>query len=479
MFSFGTGVDLTDYSGATEAPELGLKALFQSEKIPVLLRQALAKKGLTTMKKFAMLGSTMEVYETKIKNILGSDLGADAGEIDLNVTMLGVIWLSCSRTLEYEMNQRVRLQEDPTKVPEIGVFDHADMRERWWTAHPDIVLQDDNEPHKKFVEKVNRDITVHGVMMFYELTEVRVKKDKVVKAAGFSKTLDGIVKVTQQDDELAPVESDREVMHRIEAFLITCEWLGVNEYRSASFNEGDEDGCGLSYWQKIIEQRVEFQKYTGKSPMLFTVLADRKFRKKVAELQYTKRGKFKTFKDAMSHVLQNFRYYWTDARSEALAERPDASWPQEVVTPTKSNKRELDEETPVKEKAAVEALKILSEKKHARNAKKRQKLRAKAAGSAGGGSSNSGGANAQGSGGTSQGQGGSSGRDPLPRRKGSGKGGKSDRVPADLFAKIKQMAQQKKKCVFYNVGRCSYGASCKEEHGCAQCGGDHAYIDRH
>lgn len=186
MFSFGAGVDTTDYSGAVEAPELALKSLFVSEKIPTALRLALAKKGLNTVKKFALLGSDLDRYELKIKNIMKEELGADESTKELNVTLLGVVWQSCQKLMEYEIGQRVRLAEDPSKIPEIGMFELTDMRERFWTAHPDLLVNDDNEPHKKFIEKVNRDLTVHGVMLFYELVEVRVKKDKITATKGFS-----------------------------------------------------------------------------------------------------------------------------------------------------------------------------------------------------------------------------------------------------------------------------------------------------
>ena len=82
MFSSGAGSDTTDYSKCREVPEVALRAMFQHEKLDVKLRQALADKGPTTVRKFAMLGQSKERYEAKIKAIMGSDLGANPAEVE-------------------------------------------------------------------------------------------------------------------------------------------------------------------------------------------------------------------------------------------------------------------------------------------------------------------------------------------------------------------------------------------------------------
>lgn len=274
------------------------------------------------------------------------------------------------------------------------------------------------------------------------------------------------MKVTQTVNDLAEVNSDEEVTNRIMAFLISCEWLGLNEFRSADYNEGDEDGCGLSYWSKLMEQRKDFMKYSGQQPMLFTLLVDRKIRRKVAELMWNKRAKFPTFKVALAHVLKEFRFFWNDARDEAMRGSVDHELKESAAPSTPRTEKRPREEPSSAEKTAQETLKKLQERKKLLNNKKREKRKAKTAAAQSGGS---------------QGQDkAASAREPLQRQsssKGSGKG--KDRVPAEVFNKVKEMAQRKKKCVFFNVGKCNFGDQCKDVHACCQCGGGHAFTDRH
>ena len=54
-----------------------------------------------------------------------------------------------SRAIRHEASSH---EEDPNKVPELAQEDHAEFRARFVTAHPDVILLDAKEPHKKFVE---------------------------------------------------------------------------------------------------------------------------------------------------------------------------------------------------------------------------------------------------------------------------------------------------------------------------------------
>ena len=90
----GAGVDNTDYvaTGVTDPPEPGLRTVFVHEKIEPPLRIALAKKGLLTMRKFAMLGQTEDKFEARMKSILGAGLGADEAEKDVCVGIPPISW---------------------------------------------------------------------------------------------------------------------------------------------------------------------------------------------------------------------------------------------------------------------------------------------------------------------------------------------------------------------------------------------------
>ena len=75
---------------------------------------------------------------------------------------LAAVWHSCHALQGQFATRRARMEEDPNKVPEMAQEDHAEFRARFVTAHPDVILLDAKEPHKKFVEKVSRDFLVHA-----------------------------------------------------------------------------------------------------------------------------------------------------------------------------------------------------------------------------------------------------------------------------------------------------------------------------
>jgi len=53
-----------------------------------------------------------------------------------------------------------------SKVPEIPGEDHAEFREQFVHKHPDVLLPPHREPHRKLVERIQRDYLVHGAVMF-------------------------------------------------------------------------------------------------------------------------------------------------------------------------------------------------------------------------------------------------------------------------------------------------------------------------
>ena len=457
MMSFGAGVDNTDYeaAGVKDPPEPGLRTVFVHEKIETPLRIVLAKKGLITMRKFAMLGQTEDKFEARMKSILGVDLGATDPEKDLNLTMLAVVWKSCQVSMDFELTQRARLQEDPSKIPEIASSDAGDMRERFWKAHPDVVLTSSIEPHKKLIEMVNRDLAVVGVMKFYALGAIRVKKDEIRTTPGLSRSIDDVLKMAEETD-LADVNTDEEVINRIQCFTILCAYLGVNEYRLPDYKEGDEDGSGLSYFAKMIEHRREYAQDYGTSPMLFTIIADKKIRSKVADLMREKRAKYPTYKAALKHVLTEMRHLWSDAREEAKEKSK-----RSLAAPTTPDARRRRLSSPDStEKSARDRLKVIYDKKKQARARQRVNKEKKSGGTAAA---------------VDQ-------RPPIqrPSPKGKGKGaGKGDRIAEDVFSKVKDLCTQNGACTFYNLGKCRFGDKCTLPHKCGQCGGSHTFLEKH
>ena len=156
------GADTTPYASKGYAVEPQFRAMLHAEQVPQDLRMKLAELKIDTIAKFSLLGKDLPAFETKIETLLANLLGADATKIQ-NTTLLAVVWEGCREIRQFKLTQRMRLQEEPHKIPEIHSTDFSDMRERFLAAHPDVVMTEGNEPHKKFVEKVDGDLQVHGI----------------------------------------------------------------------------------------------------------------------------------------------------------------------------------------------------------------------------------------------------------------------------------------------------------------------------
>ena len=448
------GADTTPYASKGYVVEPQFRAMLHAEGVPQDLRMRLAEMKIDTVSKFALLGRDQAAFETKIEGLMSTLIGTDAVKIQ-NVTLLAVVWEGCVDIRKFKLTQRMRLQEEPHKIPEIHSTDFGDMRERFVTAHPDIVLTERNEPHKKFVEKVDRDLQVHGVCQFYELCECRVRKDKITPRSGFSTSLEGLLKTAEVAEE-ATINNEEDALNRITAFLIMCSYLNINAFRSSSYTEGGTDGCGLSYLATLNDKRSEFpgdddQRYN------FVVIADRKIRKRVAKLTQDKRAKYPSFSSAISHVLKEESELWKDARSEALAtrsKRARSRTPEKLPRPTAQGTSDAEAK-----------LQKIKEAKKLKRQKKAEKKKAKKGGGKGNG-----------------GSGQQNGVAPPPVVPAGAQRTKDGRKMADpaLFKKVNELCKGKKTCPFYNLpGGCKFDSACAKDHICAQCGQAHPFHSAH
>ena len=83
-------------------------------------------------------------------------------------------------------------------------------------------------------------------------------------------------------------------------------------------------GGSIAYLAELKKQRAEFAHTTGRSTLLFTVLADKKIRQMVERLCHNYRSDYKEYMDALTHVLTEHRYLWRDARDEAMSSTPQS-----------------------------------------------------------------------------------------------------------------------------------------------------------
>ena len=114
-----------------------------------------------------------------------------------------------------------KMEEDPSKVPEIPGEDYAEFREVFVNRHPDVLLPPHREPHRKFVERVQRDFLVHGFVHFYEVGEIRTPTSRLLR-----KQAEDLLRVVMVDQPAA-ASSESQVMDKLHAFFITLEYLNI------------------------------------------------------------------------------------------------------------------------------------------------------------------------------------------------------------------------------------------------------------
>ncbi|CAE7597637.1 unnamed protein product, partial [Symbiodinium pilosum] len=183
-------------------PDLAVRQIFGKQKLPENLRLLMADSSLLSIERIAMLGDTISQAKTTLKAIVNDDtkFGAD----------------NRSRAVSHFA----------------GGEDHAEFRETFVSAHPDVILTYMREPHRKFVERIYRDYMVHGSVSYYEVAEMRTRSDRLVQTTGFSKTSD-LLKVVQHDNKAA-IAAESDVLDRLHAFFVALEYLNICDFTFAA-----------------------------------------------------------------------------------------------------------------------------------------------------------------------------------------------------------------------------------------------------
>ena len=434
-------VDHTSYPTGLE-PALALRQVFGRLNTSSELCLKASKAGLRSVESFAMLGDDLKSAKTTLKTITASaPLGVNESEIEVALLALAAVWQTC-HTYQAQMAQRrANLELDPNKVPEMSSDDHASFRTRFLNNHEDMVLVDQNEPHKKFVEKISRDFLVQAIVKFYEVAEMRTKDETITQRTGFTETAEELLKVSKKDED-APAATIEIFWNRLNAFFVALEYLNICSYSKAS--------GPLRY---IKELRVFEKEIPGLAAML---LVDKLMRKKIMEIQEEDRVKFKTFSSAMVEVLDNHKYLWNDARTRCSNRRSSS--------PPKGSKRKLedtekDNATPEKTPRAARRAKARARAKELlKEAKELKKNQANAA---------------------------PAGALPLPppaphavARPASARTPK--KIPDGEFKKIMAVHYSgDRRCNFFNSSLGCKVTNCKWKHKCVECNADHPYIGNH
>eukprot|EP00913_Durusdinium_trenchii_P014253 g13371.t2 len=192
---FAVMVDRTKYDAAL-VPELALRQIFGRQRLQEDLCRVVADRKLLTVEAFAMLGDTIAAVKESLKVIIADEalLGASPGERELALTSLAAVWKTCSTLQDHFAARRAKMEEDPSKVPEIPGDDHAEFREQFVARHPDVLLPHHREPHRKLVERLQRDFLVHGSVPFYEVGELRTRSEQIAQKSGLSKNAEDLLK---------------------------------------------------------------------------------------------------------------------------------------------------------------------------------------------------------------------------------------------------------------------------------------------
>ena len=380
-----------------------------------------------------MLGDDIASVKATLKNLVPdlTALGADGPAQELALTCLAAVWKTCSTMQDHFAARRAKMEEDPSKVPEIPGEDHAEFRETFVSRHPDVLLPLHREPHRKFVERVQRDYLVHGFVHFYEVGEIRTRNEQIAQKAGLSKNAEDLLRVVTIDQPSA-ASSESQVMDKLHAFFITLEYLNICEFSVAA--------GPLKYLAQLEEWRHENRGLA----LLLTV--DTLIRKKVHRVSSDHRKQFTTFSAAFLEVLTNHKQLWNDARSSAeLDKYKQAALTAAPVTP-KKRARSTSPEPPLSSAKA-------RKNKARRTRQKAQLQKAKAVLSNAGNKEKD-----------------------TPR-----KAARDERVPAKEWQTITAFKYSGgRRCPFYNSSLgCRFGDQCKLKHSCAECGKDHPWHGNH
>ena len=313
-------------------PDLDLRQIFELHQVAADLRLACANKGLRTCALFAALGDTQAAAITTLKAIISTSeppWDTDTAVKVMQSLTLGASWSDAMSTRTAQAAAKAKVQEDPSKVPALGLTDWTAMRSAFLTRHPELPMDDAVEPHRRFIETLKRDVLLHGRVPFIELSRVYVKADGPVLQTGqVIKALDDVLKVNQHDASVN-VGTATQVLNRITALLYGLECIGVMPLTAST---------GLMY---LKELRIHGRKHVGHD---YLVSVDRMFRTEVDE-RLTNDNSL-AFATTFEQVLLDRRDFWiTAAQEAALAKIPS--------TPTrKGTKRsadDLDEDETVKQ----------------------------------------------------------------------------------------------------------------------------------
>ena len=135
-------VDRTTYPDGIVVPDSALRQVFGRQRLSEKLCILAAEAGMINVETFAMLGDTIAGVKATLKTLVADEtkLGDSEAAKELALTSLAAVWRTCSSLQEHFAARRAKMEEDPSKVPEIPGDDHAEFREQFVGRHPDVIF---------------------------------------------------------------------------------------------------------------------------------------------------------------------------------------------------------------------------------------------------------------------------------------------------------------------------------------------------
>ena len=129
------GVDATKYT-AEAKPELALRQIFHQCSLPEDVRLALAGAGVRTVDFMSNLGEDVAVVLANVVTLIGEDsLGTGPKKV-VATTQITSVWRKSLLHVTNQESAKMRMCEDPTKIPEIAVAEHSEYKAAFIQNHP-------------------------------------------------------------------------------------------------------------------------------------------------------------------------------------------------------------------------------------------------------------------------------------------------------------------------------------------------------
>ena len=441
-----------------KTPSDALKSIWISSGVPAHLRKALADQGIITVELFAALADTQTDAIKRLEDrFLQGQFSVDVLPRERELLSLQASWTTASSLAKSLATAELRYAEDPTKIPSIPEVDRVRMRLAWVKAHPELLLDNQNEPHPKFLDLVRRDWKVHSRVLYYKVSQIRVKADKIDPVRQISTNVQNLIHLVNTELPSESASTDEQVFERLHAMFTTLEFVQI--FTSLQFRE-----IGLKYIG-LLRKWYRRQRTRNFSGVGCLITADDFIRNEVE--QDIIEDPTLSYAAAFTNVLDNKKFLW-DSASAQLS-----------LTPAK---RAGDFQSPPRSRPGHQADTPIKESRRAKRARVQQERSASSRG--GGGSQPPPPPPQQVSQPTRQ------PKNPGPKGGGKGKKGsdknevKHNKIPEKVWMRLcdltKKGAQYSDVCRFWNspVG-CSLGEKCRRVHKCCGCGGSHPWYTQH